>query len=77
MSIYFCQAFMMGKLKVKGNILLLQKLNALWLELQKMGKTPEVPLLSELLTEVSANYNFITKYISSLFLLGSYSWLKK
>lgn len=42
---------MLGKLKVKGNIMLLQKLNSLWLELQKLGRTPEMPYLMELITK--------------------------
>lgn len=29
--------FMMGKVKVKGNIMLLQKLHQLWLEYQSLG----------------------------------------
>lgn len=29
--------FMMGKVKVKGNIMLLQKLHQLWLEFQTLG----------------------------------------
>lgn len=42
---------MMGKLKVKGNILLLQRLYSLWLELQKMGKTPELPFIVDLMSK--------------------------
>lgn len=45
------RAFMMGKLKVKGNILLLQRLYSLWLELQKMGKTPELPFITDLMSK--------------------------
>ncbi|XP_027195391.2 peroxisomal Multifunctional enzyme type 2 [Dermatophagoides pteronyssinus] len=45
------RAFMMGKLKVKGNILLLQRLYSLWLELQKMGKTPELPFIVDLMSK--------------------------
>ncbi|RWS29708.1 peroxisomal multifunctional enzyme type 2-like isoform X1, partial [Leptotrombidium deliense] len=41
--------FMMGKVKVKGNIMLLQKLNSLWTEYQKLGKTPELPLIVDVL----------------------------
>jgi len=41
--------FMMGKVKVKGNIMLLQKLHQLWLEYQTLGKTPELPLVVEVL----------------------------
>lgn len=41
--------FMMGKVKVKGNIMLLQKLNNLWGEYQKLGKTPELPAVVEVM----------------------------
>lgn len=40
---------MLGKLKVKGNIMLLQRLNSIWLELQKSGKAPELPYIVELI----------------------------
>ncbi|CAG2183464.1 unnamed protein product, partial [Oppiella nova] len=43
------RAFMMGKLKIKGNIMLLQKLNSLWLDLQKAGKAPELPFLTDMM----------------------------
>lgn len=46
---------MMGKLKVKGNILLLQRLYSLWLELQKMGKTPELPFITDLMSKTVSN----------------------
>jgi len=47
------RAFMMGKLKIKGNIMLLQKLNSLWLDLQKVGKTPELPFLTDMMLKES------------------------
>lgn len=40
------RAFIMGKLNIKGNVLLLQKLNTLWTQIQLAGKTPELPLLA-------------------------------
>lgn len=40
------RAFIMGKLNIKGNVMLLQKLNTLWTQLQMAGKTPELPLLA-------------------------------
>ena len=43
--------FMMGRVKVKGNIMLLQKLNGLWSEFQKLGKTPELPLIVDVMLE--------------------------
>lgn len=43
------RAFMMGKLKVKGNIMLLQRLNSIWIELQKSGKAPEIPYIVDLI----------------------------
>lgn len=42
---------MMGRVKVKGNIMLLQKLNGLWAEFQKLGKTPELPLIVDVMLE--------------------------
>lgn len=42
---------MSGKVKIKGNIMLLQKLNTLWLEFQKLGKTPELPLVIDVLID--------------------------
>ena len=42
---------MMGRVKVKGNIMLLQKLNGLWSEFQKLGKTPELPLIVDVMLE--------------------------
>lgn len=40
------RAFIMGKLNIKGNVLLLQKLNTLWTQIQMAGKAPELPLLA-------------------------------
>lgn len=40
------RAFIMGKLNVKGNVLLLQKLNTMWTQIQMAGKAPELPLLA-------------------------------
>lgn len=40
------RAFIMGKLNIKGNVLLLQKLNTLWTQVQLAGKAPELPLLA-------------------------------
>jgi len=47
------RAFMMGKLKIKGNIMLLQKLNSLWLDLQKAGKAPELPFLTDMMLKTA------------------------
>lgn len=43
------RAFMMSKFKIKGNIMLLQKLHALWFELRTNGKTPELDLLQDVM----------------------------
>lgn len=43
------RAFMMSKFKIKGNIMLLQKLHALWFDLRRKGKTPELDLLQDLM----------------------------
>lgn len=43
------RAFMMSKFKIKGNIMLLQKLHALWFELRRKGKTPELDLIQEIM----------------------------
>ena len=43
--------FMMGRVRVKGNIMLLQKLNGLWNEFQKLGKTPELPLIVDIMLD--------------------------
>lgn len=40
------RAFIMGKLNIKGNVLLLQRLNTLWTQIQMAGKAPELPLLA-------------------------------
>lgn len=40
------RAFIMGKLNIKGNVLLLQRLNTLWTQLQAAGRAPELPLLA-------------------------------
>lgn len=40
------RAFIMGKLNIKGNVLILQRLNTLWTQLQTAGKAPELPLLA-------------------------------
>uniref|UniRef100_A0A6G1SEX1 Peroxisomal multifunctional enzyme type 2 n=1 Tax=Aceria tosichella TaxID=561515 RepID=A0A6G1SEX1_9ACAR len=45
------RAFMMSKFKIKGNIMLLQKLYALWFELRRKGKTPEIDLIQEIMVE--------------------------
>ena len=50
---------MLGKLKVKGNIMLLQKLNSLWLELLKSGKAPEFPYIMELMSKTVNSYYLI------------------
>lgn len=43
------RAFMMSKFKIKGNIMLLQKLHAIWFELRRAGKTPELDLIQEIM----------------------------
>lgn len=43
------RAFMMSKFKIKGNIMLLQKLHALWFDLRKKGRTPELDLIQEIM----------------------------
>lgn len=43
------RAFMMSKFKIKGNIMLLQKLHAIWFDLRKKGKTPELDLIQEIM----------------------------
>lgn len=45
------RAFMMSKFKIKGNIMLLQKLHAVWFELRRKGKTPELDLIQEIMVE--------------------------
>lgn len=43
------RAFMMSKFKIRGNIMLLQKLYVIWFELRKKGKTPELDLIQEIM----------------------------
>ncbi|GIX71073.1 hypothetical protein CEXT_227441 [Caerostris extrusa] len=43
------RAFMTGRLKIKGNIMLTQKLNQLWQEILKSGRAIELPILSAIL----------------------------
>ncbi|KAF8795061.1 Peroxisomal multifunctional enzyme type 2 like protein [Argiope bruennichi] len=43
------RAFMTGRLKIKGNIMLTQKLNQLWQEILKSGRAVELPVLSAIL----------------------------
>lgn len=43
------RAFMMSKFKIKGNIMLLQKLYAIWFDLRRKGKTPELDLIQEIM----------------------------
>ncbi|GIY49388.1 hypothetical protein CDAR_600721 [Caerostris darwini] len=43
------RAFMTGRLKIKGNIMLTQKLNQLWQEILKSGRAVELPILSAIL----------------------------
>lgn len=47
------RAFMMSKLKIKGNIILLQKLYAIWFELRRKGRTPELDLIQKVMLEES------------------------
>ncbi|CAL1276878.1 unnamed protein product [Larinioides sclopetarius] len=43
------RAFMTGRLKIKGNIMLTQKLNQLWQEILKSDRAVELPILSAIL----------------------------
>ena len=43
------RAFMKGLVKVKGNVMLLQRLDTLWKQIQKARKDPELPFIRELL----------------------------
>lgn len=43
------RAFMMSKFKIKGNIMLLQKLHAVWFEMRRKGRTPELDLIQEIM----------------------------
>lgn len=45
------RAFMMSKLKIKGNIILLQKLYVIWLEMRRKGKIPELDLIQAMLDD--------------------------
>lgn len=45
------RAFMTGRLKIKGNIMLTQKLNQLWQEILKSGRAVELPILSAILAD--------------------------
>lgn len=42
---------MTGRLKIKGNIMLTQKLNQLWQEILKSGRAVELPILSAILAD--------------------------
>lgn len=54
---------MLGKLKVKGNIMLLQKLNSLWLELLKSGKAPEFPYIMDLMSKTVTFKHFVFLFL--------------
>lgn len=43
------RAFMMSKFKIRGNIMLLQKLHSVWFELRRKGRTPELDLIQEIM----------------------------
>lgn len=43
------RAFMMSKFRIKGNIMLLQKLHAVWFEMRRKGRTPELDLIQEIM----------------------------
>ncbi|KAG8188671.1 hypothetical protein JTE90_003928 [Oedothorax gibbosus] len=45
------RAFMTGRLKIKGNIMLTQKLNQLWGEILKSGRAVELPILAAILAD--------------------------
>ncbi|XP_054707762.1 peroxisomal multifunctional enzyme type 2-like [Uloborus diversus] len=45
------RAFMTGRLKIKGNIMLTQKLNQLWQEILKSGRAVELPILAAILAD--------------------------
>lgn len=55
--------FMMGKIKIKGNIMLMQRLNSLWLEFQKLGKTPELPLAVDILVDQPLKPGLRSEYV--------------
>ena len=43
------RAFMKGMIKVKGNIMLLQRLDTLWNQIQRTRRDPELPFVKEIL----------------------------
>lgn len=45
------RAFMQGRLKIKGNIMLMQKFNTLWQEILKSGRVVELKLMESLLSD--------------------------
>ncbi|XP_013778666.1 peroxisomal multifunctional enzyme type 2-like [Limulus polyphemus] len=45
------RAFMTGKLKLRGNIMLTQRMNKLWQEIMKSGRAVELPLVAPILSE--------------------------
>lgn len=52
------RAFMTGKIGVKGNILLLQKLDTFWNQVQGQRNDPELPIVKEImLKDVMTNSN--------------------
>lgn len=59
------KAFMQGRLKIRGNIMLMQKFNTLWQEILKSGRVVELKLMAPLLsdgqplsTELWSDYQF-------------------
>lgn len=47
------RAFMLSKIKIKGNILLMQKLHSLWCDLRRKGKTPELDVIKNIMASDS------------------------
>ncbi|OQR78849.1 peroxisomal multifunctional enzyme type 2-like [Tropilaelaps mercedesae] len=45
------KAFMQGRLKIRGNIMLMQKFNTLWQEILKSGRVVELKLVAPLLSD--------------------------
>lgn len=45
------KAFMQGRLKIRGNIMLMQKFNTLWQEIVKSGRVVELKLMAPLLSD--------------------------
>lgn len=43
------RAFMLSKFRIRGNIMLLQKLHALWYDLRRKGKTQELDLIQDIM----------------------------